>query len=697
MSIDCLQEIDRAIGNDAFDEARQLCEAAIHQTDSKTPFWYLGLIALLQEQEADAQAIWLVGMAEGEADDLACWTIELAEILQREIQRRSIDSAKLLRQYFRELVPTDLDNLLHLLQLTSDPLAAAEYVDSAIELLQTEVPIDLDLLQTTLRDLISAQPEVGIALAEVCASVLSPDWTNLLLPQAIELTTQHDFERADRYLRLGLQLDPQHVPTIAYATRNAIAQERYRDGVELAQLYRQLAPNFDHQLAANTLLLKGLLCLGSAWSAAESAQAQQIALLKADLTAIAPSTNAAIVCSPLYYAPYLADDPSTRRSLQNQAAARYQSSLEPLPPAGITRKSKRRIGYLSRCLRQHSVGWLCRWLFAHYDRDQFEAYVYFLQPPPLEAFSERWFARAATQFRLLTGDARSIATQIRADDIDILIDLDSITVPLTCEVMALKPAPIQATWLGTDASGLPAIDYFIADPYVLPETAQIDYRECIWRLPRTYIAVDGFEVGVPTLRRDQLGISSEAIVFLTSQSAFKRHPDTVRAQMQILRAVPNSHLLVKGLGDADGLRQCFEEIALSEGVAIDRLRFLPLVSDEATHRANLAIADVVLDTFPYNGATTTLETLWMGIPLVTQVGEQFAARNSYTMLKNVGVSAGIAWSAEDYVEWGIRLGTDAALRQHVSWQLRQSRQTAPLWNARQFTRDLEQAFSAWMG
>ncbi|NJL21906.1 MAG: O-linked N-acetylglucosamine transferase, SPINDLY family protein [Leptolyngbyaceae cyanobacterium SM1_3_5] len=623
-SVDFWQAIDRAIGNDSLDEARQLCEAAIHQTDSKTPYWYLGLIALLQEQEADAQAIWLVGMAEGETDDLAQWTIELAEILQREIQRRSTDSAKLLRQYFHELVPTDLDNLLHLLRLSADPSEIAEYANGAIELLPSEVPIDLHLLQTTLRDLICAQPEWGIRLAEACASSLSPDWVNLLLSQAIELTAQQNFALADCYLSLGLQLDPQHVPTIARATRNAIAQGCYRESVELAQRYCQLAPTFDHQLAANTLLLKGLLSLGSAWSGAEAAQAQQIALLKADLTAAVPSSNAAIVCSPLYYAPYLADDPSARRSLQNQASARYQASLEPLPSVTVHQK-KQAADRLSVALSQAaSVGWLSRWLFAHFDREQFEAYVYFLQPPPLEAFSDRWFASAATEHRLLNGEARSIATQIQADDLDILIDLDSITVPLTCEVMALKPAPIQATWLGTDASGLPAIDYFIADPYVLPDDAQDYYAEQIWRLPRTYIAVDGFEIGVPTLRRDHLGIPSEAIVFLTSQSAFKRHPDTIRAQMQILRGVPNSILLVKGLGDADGLRQCFEAMAQSEGVAIDRLRFLLLVADEATHRANLAIADVVLDTFPYNGATTTLETLWMGVPLVTQVGEQFA-------------------------------------------------------------------------
>jgi len=96
--------------------------------------------------------------------------------------------------------------------------------------------------------------------------------------------------------------------------------------------------------------------------------------------------------------------------------------------------------------------------------------------------------------------------------------------------------------------------------------------------------------------------------------------------------------------------------------------------------------------FPYNGATTTLETLWMGIPLVTRVGQQFAARNSYAFMMNIGVTEGIAWTDEEYIEWGVRLGKDEALRQQVAWKLKASRQTSPLWNAKQFTRDMEAAF-----
>jgi predicted O-linked N-acetylglucosamine transferase (SPINDLY family) len=204
--------------------------------------------------------------------------------------------------------------------------------------------------------------------------------------------------------------------------------------------------------------------------------------------------------------------------------------------------------------------------------------------------------------------------------------------------------------------------------------------------------VDGFEVGVPTLRRDELNIPSDAVVYISSQKGYKRHPDTARLQIKIIKEVPNSYFLIKGGADQESIKRFFTQLAEEQGVDAGRLRFLPRESSEAIHRANLGIADVVLDTYPYNGATTTLETLWMGVPLVTRVGQQFAARNSYTMMVNAGVTEGIAWTDEEYVEWGIRLGKEPALRQMISLRLRQSRQTSPLWNAEQFTREMEKAY-----
>ena len=127
---------------------------------------------------------------------------------------------------------------------------------------------------------------------------------------------------------------------------------------------------------------------------------------------------------------------------------------------------------------------------------------------------------------------------------------------------------------------------------------------------------------------------------------------------------------------------------------MNQLRFLIRDDDEYSHRANLTIADVVLDTFPYNGATTTLETLWMNVPMVTKVGEAFVARNSYTFMKNAGLTEGIAWTDEEYVDWGIRLGTDSDLRQQIRGKLLTCRKTSPLWNASQFTKEMESAYQS---
>ncbi len=401
---------------------------------------------------------------------------------------------------------------------------------------------------------------------------------------------------------------------------------------------------------------------------------------------------------------YFEDNPRTNRPIRNQFAAvcqasfrqqaaqqgkQYHSSFVPLDTA-VSKPLK--IGYLSEGLRQHSIGWLIRWLLQHHDRHHFDVHLYSLMP------SDDWIQNSlrssyGDRFHDLPPTTVDIADRIYADQIDILVELDSLTCLSGCGTLALKPTPIQVNWLGYDAAGIPGVDYFIADPYVLPEDAQSYYTEKIWRLPNTYIAVEGFEVHTPSLRRDQLGIPGDAIVYLSSQSGLKRNPHNIRLQMQILQAVPNSYFLIKSWRAAlVQLEEFFGQFADEVGLSRDRLRFLPGVPSEFTHRANLSLADIVLDTYPYNGATTTLEALWTGLPIVTRVGEQFAARNSYTLMINAGVTEGIAWSDDEYIEWGIRLGKDTSLRQEIIYKLRRSRHTSPLWNVSTFTRDLEKAY-----
>jgi predicted O-linked N-acetylglucosamine transferase (SPINDLY family) len=402
------------------------------------------------------------------------------------------------------------------------------------------------------------------------------------------------------------------------------------------------------------------------------------------------------IAVPLFY---LADNASENRYFTNQLAKIFQKNLSSwltVPRQSSKKKlintnKTLKIGYIGHTLRKHSVGWLSRWLFHYHDREKFKIAIYLINQPEDE-ITQDWFRKNADIAHNFPREPEIIARQIQADKVDILVDLDSLTHNLTNQVMGLKPAPIQVTWLGFDASGLPAIDYFIADPYVLPDNAQEYYQERIWRLPNTYVAVDEFEVGTQTLQRKELGIPENAVVYLSVQSGLKRHPDTIRLQMKILQAVPNSYFLIKGTGDDKKIQELFIQLAQENKVNPEQLIFLQKDIDEPTHRANLQIADVVLDTYPYNGATTTLEVLWMGIPLVTKVGEQFAARNSYAFMTNVGLTEGIARTDEEYIEWGIKLGQDAQLRQQIRAKLRDSRQSSPLWNAREFTRQMENAY-----
>jgi predicted O-linked N-acetylglucosamine transferase (SPINDLY family)/predicted SAM-dependent methyltransferase len=487
--------------------------------------------------------------------------------------------------------------------------------------------------------------------------------------------------------------------------------QQHPESIAIARQIYDLAQTIPEQLYANFLQLRSRLFAGGHWEEvfAIAAQQEQLILTLTEATPVPLDRETALrLLGASFFFPYIRDVLAENRHVQNRLMRLLQASVQSYAQEryarfrqGIaTRRTQPRdpnaplrVGYLSKCLRKHSVGWLSRWVFQYHDRQRVQVYGYLYDyHPDQQDDLQTWFLSHLDQVRTFEQAGLKLADAIFDDAIDILVDLDSATSEHTFEILALKPAPIQVTWLGWDALGLPAADYFIVDPHVLPDDADAHYVEKLWRLPQTYIAVDGFEVGVPTLRREDLGIPDDAIVYWSGQSAYKRHPDCLRSQLRILQAVPGSYFLIKGVEGKESLQQEVVQLATAAGVNPDRLQFLPHAASEFEHRANLAIADVVLDTYPYSGATTTLETLWMGVPLVTRVGQGFSSRNSYTLMLNAGITEGIAWTAEEYVQWGIRLGTDSSLRQQISWKLWRSRQTSPLWNAQQFTRELERMY-----
>ncbi|MGC9505975.1 O-linked N-acetylglucosamine transferase, SPINDLY family protein [Baaleninema sp.] len=691
---------------------------AAHPEDTKL-YAYLGLAYLLQGAEAEAQLAWMTPEIEGLSDN---WGRELAEMLQQEAQRLGDPTqAWLLGQYLRELVPDDLENLLRLLQWSLELQLWTEEEDLVAEVCDRLQATDFgNIPQETLWEaidrLLEHTPTLtgSVDLCRVAATrlVSKTQFIDRLLDRAKALEFANQPRDALQVARLCVELDDTHFR--AFVETGRFFQITWDNESSFPYLDRAiaLADSLPQKILASHLKLRGLMRGAGYWQQAKTLYAEHrrdLETLVTDSEDISLDFASRIITAGSMTA-YFTDDLPSYRQLRNQIGTACQHQLQKhlsdrispyptqhqqRPAAG--RRDLLKIGYLSECFRQHSVGWLMRWLLHHHDRDRFEIHLYSLHHTG-DALQQTFAAAEGPNFHELPYSALTVADKIHQDQIDILLDLDSITSNCGCSVLALKPAPIQVTWLGSDASGIPAVDYFISDPYVLPEDAQTHYSETLWQLPQTYIAVDGFEVGVPTLRRDRLGIPPDAVVYFSSQTGYKRNPEDIRRQLQILREVPNSIFLVKGAyTQIDSARVAFENLAEEEGVDRHRLRFLPTAISEAVHRANIAIADVVLDTYPYNGTTTTLETLWMGVPVVTRVGQQFASRQGYTLLKNAGVEAGIAFTDEDYIEWGVRLGTDTELRKTVVRQLRESRKTAPLWNARQFTREMERAYLEMMG
>ena len=736
-----------------FDPAVNLYEEAIIlEPQTRSNYAYLGLAMLLQGRESEARMVWF--SAVDAAEEFDNWVEELEKILNTEAERYTnqldVYTAWLIRQHLAEISPENLYNLIELARLCSekpllDPdetnlcrlievLEGYSYQLSDIEVLALQNLVEQTILNVPNRkvsgsfDSLLSNKQNSLQrnqeIIDIATDVLKTSIAMLqVYLRKLERTQRAKAAEAILfklrnipaqiqiiYTKILLDFFPNSVTLLIRIVYLLDRLGFYLESAELSlRIISESNQKITDQIFGCYFASEGFLFAGLRLQEAQSIYSQGCTLIET----LAQTEEQLTLLDAFRIVAYglhchrLNDTPASNHSFLGRSGAYFQSEIHRLLGSvyfstnqfsRLAKQPKKlKIGYISKYLCRHSVGYISRWLLLNHDFEKFDVFAYSLQQRNDEV--QLSIKNAVTSFNCFTVDSdgeiteiKEIVAQIQSDEIDILVDLDSVTVSITCAVMALKPAPIQITWLGYDASGIPAIDYFIADPYVLPDNAQSYYTSKIWRLPSTYVAVNGFEVGIPNLRRTDLGIPQDAIVYLSVQAPYKRNPDMLRQQMQILQQVPNSYFLIKSTSKSIDLEDRVIALALQQGISSERIHFLPLTPTEAVHRANYAIADVILDTYPYNGATTTLEALWMELPIVTRVGEQFVARNSYTMMMNAGITEGIAWSAAEYVEWGVRLGKDKALRQDIAARLRASRQTAPLWNGEKFAREMENAY-----
>jgi protein O-GlcNAc transferase len=351
-----------------------------------------------------------------------------------------------------------------------------------------------------------------------------------------------------------------------------------------------------------------------------------------------------------------------------------------------------RIGFVSADFRRHPVGYFLMRMLPALDPQQCKVVCYSNQLRGDE-FTER-LKPAATLWREVRGlNDEALVERIRGDRIDILFDLAGHTANNRLLVFARKPAPIQITWAGyVGTTGLVAMDYILADRYQIPAGAESYYQERVLRMPDGYVCYDppsnAPPVGpLPALSGGFRGAKGDYpghVTFGSFNYPAKITPDVVRVWSKVLRRTPGSRLVLRYRGFDDGTtHRRYGDLFAAQGIAPDRLDIAGAVPCTEL----LAIynqIDIALDTFPYSGGLTTLEALWMGVPVVTCPGETFASRHSLSHLSNVGLRETIAGDFQQYAETAAGLAHDLPRLAALRTQLRPQMAASPLCNGPRF-------------
>jgi protein O-GlcNAc transferase len=344
-----------------------------------------------------------------------------------------------------------------------------------------------------------------------------------------------------------------------------------------------------------------------------------------------------------------------------------------------------RLGFVSADFRRHPVGYFLIRVLENLPATACETICYCDQKSGDELTAR--FQAAAVAWRTVRdfGDDQ-LVEQIRSDRIDVLFDLAGHTSNNRLMVFARKPAPIQVTWIGYEGTtGLEAMDYVIADHRVLPPQCERFHRERVLRMPDGYLCYDPPAAPDPgPLPALQNGF----VTFGCFSNLAKISRQVIRVWEKILRDAPRSRfkLQSKGLGDA-GVQRRLLDLFAAEGVETGSLQFAPRTSFADYVQAYQQV-DIVLDTFPFSGGTTTCESLWMGVPVITLPGETFASRHGLTHLFNLGLAELVAANQEKFVEIALGLAGDLPRLAALRAELRPRMAASPLCDGPRFAENL---------
>ncbi|MBI5558348.1 MAG: tetratricopeptide repeat protein [Deltaproteobacteria bacterium] len=384
-----------------------------------------------------------------------------------------------------------------------------------------------------------------------------------------------------------------------------------------------------------------------------------------------------------------------------QHALRFAEQFEaPLKkswePHANTAEPERRlkIGYVSADFRAHSVAYFIEPILAHHRKEHVEVFCYYNNKQQddcsrrLAGYADHWLPCAGMS-------DEGLAQRIRADRIDILVDLAGHTNGNRLLVFARKPAPVQVTWLGyPDTTGLAAMDYRLTDNQADPAgNTEQWHSETLFRLPNCFLCyapqTDCPEVAPPPVRETGM------ITFASFNNLTKVSEATIRVWATILRELPSSRLLLKSTqSSCESVRNRLWLLFAGLGVAQERIHFAAFTKSFTAHMGLYGSVDIGLDTFPYNGTTTTCEALWMGVPVIILAGARHVARVGVSLLSTIGLDECIAANEKEYVRRAVALAADHTRLTALRQTMRARVSASPLCDGPGFTRDLEGAYRA---
>jgi protein O-GlcNAc transferase len=347
-----------------------------------------------------------------------------------------------------------------------------------------------------------------------------------------------------------------------------------------------------------------------------------------------------------------------------------------------------RIGYVSCDLRHHAVGRFMLPLLCNHDREKFDVYCYSDTLRP-DLMTDELRGHSAGWRNTLGLSQERFAELVRADQIDILVDLSMHARTGRMMAFARKPAPVQVSYLAyCSTSGLDTMDYRLSDPYLDPpgEDESVYFERTI-RLPRSYWCYAGPAIAPPV---GALPAATNGFVTFGCLNTYaKVTRPTLKTWARILREVPRSRLIIHSL---EGIhRQHARHLFAAEGIDPDRLEFIAYMTG-ADYFAKYNQIDIALDPFPYAGGTTTCDALWMGVPVVSLTGKTAVSRGGLSILSNLGMREWVTDDPERYVAIAAGLARDPARLSQIRSTLREQMLSSPLMAANQFARDIEAAY-----